>query len=112
MLSGTPGYLRWYQNEEILINNNSFPRVGVEPTTVALQFHPCARSQVKYAQQFTKSNSWAHRAHAHAGAGAAERERGGHAVVAGGRARGRARRAHAVPHAAEHHAQQAAVLCE
>lgn len=52
------------------------------------------------------------RAHAHAGAGAAERERGGHAVVAGGRARGRARRAHAVPHAAEHHAQQAAVLCE
>lgn len=50
------------------------------------------------------------RAHTHASAGATERDGGGRAVVAGGRARGRARRAQAVPHAAEHHAQQAAGL--
>ena len=36
--------LPWCQNKEmkVLINNNSFPRVGLEATTVTLQSHPCA----------------------------------------------------------------------
>ena len=31
-----------WKNEKILINNHSFLRVRIEPTTVALQSHPCA----------------------------------------------------------------------
>ena len=38
------------QTEEmkILINNNPFPRVGIESTTVALQSHPCATTTSNY----------------------------------------------------------------
>ena len=37
----TPGFLPCCQSEEmkILINNDSYPRVGIEPTTVALYTH-------------------------------------------------------------------------
>ena len=44
VLSGRTQLLSWYQSEKniILINNNSFPQVEFEPTTVGLQSHPCA----------------------------------------------------------------------
>ena len=37
----TQRFLPWYQRQEmkILLNNNLFPRVQIEPTTVTLQSH-------------------------------------------------------------------------
>ena len=47
MLTPYAALQRWYQSEEmnILINNNSFPRMGIEPTTVALHSHTCGPAQ-------------------------------------------------------------------
>ena len=40
----TAGFWPCFQSKEmkILINNNLFPQVEIEPATVALQSHPCA----------------------------------------------------------------------
>ena len=36
------------RKNETLINNNSFPRLGIEPTTVVLQLHRCKHTYILY----------------------------------------------------------------